>query len=118
MLFISHDLKLVRFLAHEVAVMYLGLIVEHGEPDAIYAAPAHPYTRALLAAVPCRRAAARASCSHGEPPNPAARPIGLRLSSALPASRSISAGARSRRSCVARTDVFVACHLAHGERWR
>jgi peptide/nickel transport system ATP-binding protein len=51
-LFISHDLAVVRQMADEIAVMHLGLIVEEGPADAIYASPAHPYTVALLSAVP------------------------------------------------------------------
>ena len=51
-LFISHDLSVVRHIADEVMVMYLGRPVEHGSRDAIFRAPAHPYTRALLASTP------------------------------------------------------------------
>lgn len=51
-LFIAHDLRLVRHVCHRVAVMYRGRIVELGETEAIFAAPAHPYTRALLSAIP------------------------------------------------------------------
>jgi peptide/nickel transport system ATP-binding protein len=51
-LFISHDLRMVRQVSHEVAVMYLGRIVERGDPDRLFAAPAHPYTQALLASLP------------------------------------------------------------------
>ena len=47
-LFISHDLRMVRQMSHEVAVMYLGGIVERGDPDRLFAAPAHPYTRHCL----------------------------------------------------------------------
>lgn len=51
-LFISHDLGVVRHIAHDVLVMYLGHAVEHGEKQAIFARPLHPYTQALLACTP------------------------------------------------------------------
>ena len=52
MIFISHDLSVVRYLADRVVVMYLGLIMEQGTTDQVFAPPYHPYTEALLSAVP------------------------------------------------------------------
>ena len=52
MLFISHDLSVVRYLADRVVVMYLGHVVEQGTTDQIFAPPYHPYTEALLSAIP------------------------------------------------------------------
>ena len=51
-LFVSHDLSVVKHLAHRVAVMYRGAIVEYGDGDEVFANPQHEYTRKLLAAIP------------------------------------------------------------------
>jgi peptide/nickel transport system ATP-binding protein len=68
---------MVRQVSHEVAVMYLGRIVEQGDPDRLFAAPAHPYTRALVSAIPvATRTRRRRLVLSGEPPNPVDRPAG------------------------------------------
>ncbi|MDH6214058.1 ABC transporter ATP-binding protein [Streptomyces pseudovenezuelae] len=78
--FIAHDLAVVRHVADEVAVMYLGRIVEHGDRDTVYSRPAHPYTRALLSAVPDpdphRRGATGRIVLQGDPPSPSRPPAG------------------------------------------
>ncbi len=101
MLFISHDLRVVRQVSRRVAVMYLGQIVETGSADDLFATPLHPYTRALVSASPApgRRSTGRIVLQ-GDPPNPADRPVGLRLPSAL-RQRAADAAASSSRRCVA-----------------
>jgi len=76
-LFISHDLGVVKNMSHRIAVMYLGKIVEMAAADELYTRPLHPYSRALLSAVPflARRAAGRIRLA-GEPPDPARPPAG------------------------------------------
>jgi len=78
LLFISHDLRVVEHLADRVAIMYLGRIVEEGPRDVVYGAPCHPYTRALLSAVPVPDPTRKATRQHlaGEPPSPVAPPPG------------------------------------------
>jgi dipeptide transport system ATP-binding protein len=76
--FVSHDLSVVRHIADEVMVVYLGHAVELGQRDAIFMSPQHPYTRALLSATPVADPAARREriVLSGEPPSPFAPPPG------------------------------------------
>lgn len=85
-LFISHDLAVVSYLAHEIAVMYLGRIVEHGPVDAVLDRPLHPYTEALLAAAPAVDAATgrRTVRLAGEPPSPVSPPPGCHFHARCP----------------------------------
>jgi len=78
---IAHDLAVIRHMADRVAVMYLGEIVETGTADALFARPRHPYTEALLAAIPIARTGARRASAHieGDLPNPIAPPSGCRF---------------------------------------
>jgi oligopeptide/dipeptide ABC transporter ATP-binding protein len=77
-IFISHDLTVVKYVSDRVAVMYLGRIVELADAEAIYRDPRHPYTRALLAAVPVPdpRRPRHPETLQGDVPNPAAPPPG------------------------------------------
>ncbi|RYB01327.1 ABC transporter ATP-binding protein [Lichenibacterium ramalinae] len=83
LLFISHNLAVVEYVADRVAVMYYGRIVELASRAALFAGPRHPYTRALLAAVPSMDPARRdeAAPHLGEPPDPARLPSGCRFRS-------------------------------------
>lgn len=77
-LFITHDISVVSYLAHEVAVMYLGRIVEQGKMEEIFDNPSHPYTRSLLEAVPVPDPGAKGErqALQGDMPSPAAPPEG------------------------------------------
>jgi peptide/nickel transport system ATP-binding protein len=80
-IFISHDLNVVRYMSDRVMVMYLGEVAEIGPVDAIYASPAHPYTRALLSAMPSMDPdkLTREAPLAGDPPNPINPPPGCRF---------------------------------------
>ena len=79
-LFITHDLGVVRYIAHRVAVMYVGQIVELRDTESLFEAPAHPYTKALLRSIPrvAGRSGERKPLS-GEVPSPARPPSGCRF---------------------------------------
>ena len=86
LLFISHDLSLVRYLADRIIVMYLGRVMEQGKTDAVFAPPYHPYTEALLSAVPIADTSVEKEeiVLEGELPSPTNPPPGCPFSSRCP----------------------------------
>ncbi|MGK5546994.1 ABC transporter ATP-binding protein [Streptomyces sp. URMC 127] len=115
-LFIAHDLSVVKRVCSRVAVMYLGRIVEAGNKERVYAAPAHPYTRALLSAVPlpdpaAERARKRITLA-GDLPSPAAPPPGCAFHPRCPKAREICRAERPLlRIAVPGEAREVACHF-------
>ncbi|MGZ5906508.1 MAG: ABC transporter ATP-binding protein [Reyranella sp.] len=110
-LFISHDLATVRYLASRVAVMYLGVIVEEADTVELFNRPAHPYTRALLAAVPVPDPDARRDpfVLAGEIPSPIDIPAGCRLRARCPLAQPVCAQPVPYREVA--PGHFAACHL-------
>ena len=91
-IFISHDLGVVRHIAHRVLVMYLGRVVEEGESRELFAHPLHPYTRALLDSVPRMDSDGRpAAALQGDVPSPADPPSGCLFHTRCPYAREVCA---------------------------
>ncbi|MCB4825027.1 ABC transporter ATP-binding protein [Roseicella aerolata] len=112
-LFVAHDLAVVEHISHRVAVMYLGRIVELTDRSTLFEAPLHPYTEALLSAVPVPRVSARRRkrvILAGDVPSPVNRPTGCHFHT-----RCLYAHARCRAEAPALREVseghLVACHL-------
>ncbi len=119
-LLIAHDLSVVRQICDQVAVMYLGKIVELGARDEVYEGPSHPYTRALLSAVPISNPRLRGTRERivlkGDIPSPANKPSGCDFHT-----RCYMAGDICRTDSPALEDSgkeghFVSCHFAEGRR--
>lgn len=112
MVFISHDLAVVRNVSDRIAVMYLGKIVEIAESDHVYSAPAHPYTRALLNAVPDRGHVSEQGSGMipGEAPSAADPPSGCRFRTRCPLAQPVCAEVEPQLAEI-RSGQFAACHF-------
>ncbi len=111
-LFITHNFAVVEYLAHDVAVMYLGRIVEQGRAEEVLRSPKHPYTQALLSAVPVPRLEAHASVIRlpGETPSPANPPQGCHFHPRCPQAMAVCRQNYPETSTVSVTHT-VNCHL-------
>ena len=115
-LFVSHDLSVVRHVADRIAVMYLGKIVELGDRDEIYSAPKHPYTRALLSAVPIpdpqiEKNRQRIILS-GDLPSPIKIPSGCRFHTRCPMAQDICRSVEPPFEAKEGREHYSACHFA------
>jgi dipeptide transport system ATP-binding protein len=109
-LFISHDLAVVRYIAHDVMIMYLGLALEHGPKEVIFARPLHPYTQALLAATPGMGRMRKRVVPKGELPSPLNPPQGCVFSTRCPY---VTDRCRIERPALRPLDGrLVACHYS------
>jgi peptide/nickel transport system ATP-binding protein/oligopeptide transport system ATP-binding protein len=116
-LFISHNLSVVRHMSDRIAVMYLGRIVENGPAEQVYLEPLHPYTRALLSAIPVPDPLAQRSRSKivltGDVPDPAHPPAGCNFVSRCPLAMSMCHEVDPTLEPM-RESSAVACHLHTG----
>lgn len=113
MLFISHDLRVVRQVSRRIAVMYLGRIVEEGDAEDLFSSPQHPYTRALVSAAPAPgRTMKDRIILRGDPPNPADRPPGCAFHPRCPVAVS-RCRVESPALAPAAPGRSVACHLVN-----
>ena len=110
-LFISHDLAVVRYIAHRIAVMYLGRIVELGRAEDVWAGRLHPYTQALINAIPDEAARqADAEILEGDVPSPVNPPSGCAFRTRCPFARAACGETRPELRRVGTHEV--ACHFA------
>lgn len=110
--FIAHDLEIIRLMCHRVAVMYLGSIAEIGPTEAIFATPTHPYTQALLAAVPRVEVGPwQGTLLQGEPPRPEALPRGCRFRLRCPQAQEASCAQVEPELQDVGASHLAACHL-------
>jgi peptide/nickel transport system ATP-binding protein len=113
LLFIAHDLAVVKHVSDRVVVMYLGKVCEVASPDALYGRPAHPYTRLLLDAIPSPAAVDTTVRATGDLPSPLSPPSGCRFRTRCPRAAAICAAEEPMLRDVD-SDHFAACHFPEG----
>jgi peptide/nickel transport system ATP-binding protein len=113
-LFISHDLNVINYISDRVLVMYLGEVVELGPVEQVWAKPAHPYTRALLAAMPSSDPDKRTEVPpiSGDPPNPIDPPLGCRFHTRCPFAEALCSNVAPRLTELDTMGHQAACHMA------
>jgi peptide/nickel transport system ATP-binding protein len=109
LLFIAHDLAVVKNVSDRLAVMYLGKLCEIGDADRVYGHPAHPYTQALLASVPIVGNRTQPPKLQGEVPSATRPPSGCRFRTRCPRATEVCATREPVMERIA-ADHFVACH--------
>lgn len=116
LMFISHDLRVIRHVSDHVAVMYLGRIVEIAESNALFARPGHPYTQALISAIPliARDPDQQRIYLAGDPPSPFNIPSGCRFHTRCPVAQAVCSECDPPLKQL-RAGQRVACHIAHGD---
>lgn len=112
-MFISHDLSIVKFISDEIAVMYLGQIIEKGSKKQIFSNPLHPYTEALLSAVPSLKQNKRRIILEGDIPSPANPPKGCRFNTRCPYAKDICKEEIPEYREI-NTGHFAMCHKVNG----
>jgi peptide/nickel transport system ATP-binding protein len=112
LIFISHDLAVVKAVSTRIMVMYLGKVCEISSPDELYSNPRHHYTHALVSSVPIPdpTVAARGSALEGEPPSPMDPPSGCRFRTRCPAATDLCAQEEPQLREVS-AGHYVACHF-------
>ncbi len=117
-MFISHDLSLVRYFCDTIVVMYLGRIVESGSIEEVFTNPQHPYTQALISSIPVPEPGHKrdAIILQGEPPSPFNPPTGCHFHPRCGWQKTLCRSVYPDLDAVGQDGQLVACHVVHGRK--